>query len=169
MRKQTRHRLQIVCGLGILFLLAFVLLIGLTELKWVGSTNLTIEFIVTDAETGEPVKDANLAILSYGGFYEDGRRLQNSERKEEELKFTTNETGVASYVCRQSMCFGTSSLFKNTYCVHLPYWYVTVGAAGYTTNEPFSLDELPYRRAVKRVGPQQAKLVVPIALHKSRP
>jgi hypothetical protein len=132
-------------------------------------TDLTVEFVVTDAATGEPIQGAELLILSYGGLNDDGHRLAREKLEREDLKLTTDDGGSASYICRGSLCFGRSSLFRNTYWVHLPSWYVTVKRAGYLPNETFFLDELPHRRAVKQVGPQQAKVVVPLALHKSRP
>lgn len=139
-------------------------------IRWVGDTNLTVEFVVTDAETGEPVKGADLSILSEGGFNEDGRRLDKTELKKEEIKLTTDESGTARYVCRKSMCTGSESglKFTNTYAFALPWWSVTPKATGYAAESAFSLNELEHVRAVKRVGPQQAKLVVPTALRKSR-
>ena len=141
-----------------------LLLVALDKMQtvyWVGSADLTIEFLVTDADTGEPIKDAEILIRSEGGFYE--------EREPQELRLQTDLSGVARYVCRRSMSFGTQSglRFTNTYCVHLPFWFVGITSPGYTSVEPFELDSLPFSRAVKEVGPQQARLVVPVSLRKA--
>ena len=167
MKNHVRRRLRIACVAGILCLLALIFLAAVQEVHWVGRTDLTVEFVVTDEETGQPIRNAEIAIVSWGGFYEDGRRMESSGIKEERLTLTTDDTGIARYVCRHSMSFGTSGLFTNSYCVHLPEWTVTMSAVGFVPNEPFFLDHAPYRRAVKRVGPRQATLVVPIALRKS--
>ena len=136
---------------------------------WVGNTNLTVEFAVTDAETGKPIEGADLAITSYGGFNEDGSRLRKTERQEEELTLKTDVSGSAEYVCRDSMCFGTRSplRFTDTFCVHLPQWRVAAKATGYEATEPFWVDVPPYLSAVKKTGNGQSKVVVPIALHKA--
>src|SRR5262249_39986542 len=141
--------------------LATVLYDRLQVFHWVGSADLTIEFLVTDAETGEPIQNADILIHSEGGFYE--------ERHPRDFRLRTDSKGAVRYVCRRSMSFGNQSglRFTDTFNVHLPWWFVGVAAPGYQTIEPFELEA--YHQPVKEVGPRHAKLIVPIALHKSPP
>jgi hypothetical protein len=165
MRKQTRCLLLLVglCGL------AACLIDGVQTIRWSGSADLTVEFEVADAETGAPIRGAEVSILSEGGVNADGRRLEVAGLQGEAINLTTDDAGIARYVCRDSKCSGTQSFlsFTNTYGVNLPWWHVTTKAPGYAATGPFVLNERPNRRAPKRVGPQQAKLVVPVVLHKS--
>lgn len=144
-------------------------LIDAPTILWVGNTDLTVEFEVTDVESGAPIQGADISILSEGGFNADGDRLRQAGLRREELKLTTDDTGVARYLCRDSMCCGEQSTlrFTDTLSVYLPRWRVTVGAVGYTAHEPFILEERPNRRKEQRDGPRRAKLVVPIKLSKS--
>ena len=144
-------------------LIAVVLvLLGLpliSTVKWVGHTDLEVEFAVTDAATGEAVPGAAIEIHSEGGFHE--------ERDPQDIRLAAGPDGRVSHVCRDSMCFGTSGAFTNTYVVHLPWWQFRVSAPVYEATELTSLDEPGYRRAVKRDGPGRATLVVPVSLRKS--
>jgi hypothetical protein len=127
---------------------------------WVGGTDLEVEFVVTDAATGEPVEAAEIGILSEGGFYR--------ERDEKQFALRTDREGVARRVCHDGMCFGTQSglRFTDTYHVHLPWWFFRVSAPGYEGMEPVYLDEPEYVRQVRRVGPRAAKVVVKVRIRK---
>src|SRR6266487_4248331 len=109
MKRRNYRLLQVLCVIGILVVLTLLYLVVAMETHWVGRTDLTVEFVVTDAETGEPIRGADISIQSYGGLNADGHRLQETNREKEELKLTTDEAGTARYVCRDSMSFGTSS------------------------------------------------------------
>jgi hypothetical protein len=75
---------------------------GVQMFYWVGSTDLEVEFAVSDAATGGPISGARVEIQqAKGGFYED--------RDEKEFALVTNGDGLASRECRDSMCFGTRS------------------------------------------------------------
>src|SRR5262245_51268059 len=78
MQATLRRRLRIMCGVGILILLCLLLLAASQEICWVGSTDLTVEFVVTYAETGEPVRDVDISILSFGGLNGDGHRMSDA-------------------------------------------------------------------------------------------
>jgi hypothetical protein len=159
MRKQTRYRLQIVCGLAILLLAAIVLLLGFQKLHWSGVTALTVEFIVTDSETGAPIEGAEIFV------YDDLHGSNTHDASKPRL--ITGPEGVASETI-PTRCGGASSRFglNDTRSVDIPVWMVWVKAPGFTQTDPFSLTE---RESIQHLGPSQDKLVVPIALHKSRP
>jgi len=125
---------------------------------WVGATDLEIEFMVIETDTGQPIERADIAVVSEGGFY--------TEHEEKQLNLETNGDGTADRTCHNSMCFGTQSglRFTNTYVVHLPWWYFQVSAPGYQTTDWTYLDSHEYQRQVQRLGPGKAKLVVPIIL-----
>jgi hypothetical protein len=128
---------------------------------WVGSTDLEIEFAVTDAATGRPVEAAKIEIDSDGGFY--------AEREKQRFELVTNRGGVATKVCRNSMTFGTRSglRFTDTFGIHLPYWRFQTSAAGYEKQEWKYLDPSEYAREVRRFEPNGAKLVVRLSLRKA--
>ena len=131
-------------------------------IMWVGSTDLTVEFAVTDADTDHPIPGARVEIDSQGGFYE--------ERDKQIFALVADEGGVARKECRESMCFGTQSAlrFTDTYVVHMPFWYFRVVAEGYEPTEWEYIDDTELVRKVQRTGPRKARLVVPVSLHKRR-
>ncbi|HEV3436416.1 MAG TPA: hypothetical protein VG122_03590 [Gemmata sp.] len=161
MRIAYRKRLQWVVGGLIVLLILMILFLGLIEVHWVGGTDLTVEFVTIDADTGQPIAGSTIKINSEGGFYKE------SEPRDFEL--TTGGDGTAQYQCLNSMCFGTSGMFTNTFVVHLPWWNYTVSAPGYQLSERIYLDTSETARQVKRTGPGVSKVVVPIPLHQAVP
>ncbi|MDY3553417.1 DUF4198 domain-containing protein [Gemmata sp. JC717] len=129
-----------------------------------------MEFVITDAGTGQPLNGAEVAITSYGGFYEGGYRLREKGAREEELTLKTDANGAAEYVCRGSMCSCQKSPLGsvNRFAVHMPYWRITVKAPGYAVPDPVQLDS-QHGRSAERTGPRRSKVVVPLALHRAAP
>lgn len=127
--------------------------------RWVGDTDLEVEFVVTDSVTGGPVPRARVEIQSEGGFY--------AEDFKQDFTLTGDDSGVARKECLHSMCFGTQSQlrFTDTFAVHLPFWRYRVVAGGYHSTEWIELG-LPQARQVQRAGHGKAKLVVPVALRR---
>jgi len=127
---------------------------------WVGSTNLEVEFAVTDLVTGSPIPGAQIEVQSEGGFYE--------EPEQQEFVLVAGADGVVSKQCRDNMCFGTQSGFRftDTFAVHLPFWRYRVLADGYPPTDWADIDVLEFRRKVRRVGPGRTKLAVPLSLTK---
>src|SRR4051794_20826931 len=39
-------------------------------IKWVGGADLSVEFVVTDADSGQPIPNARVNIFCEGGFYD---------------------------------------------------------------------------------------------------
>ena len=128
--------------------------------RWVGSTDLEVEFVVTDADTGGPVPSTRVEVQSEGGFYE--------ERDKQEFALVAGADGVVRKECRESMCFGTQSglRFTDTFVVHLPFWRFRGVAEGYEMVEWTELGVPDYVRQIRKAGPGKTKLVVRLSLHK---
>lgn len=132
------------------------------KIYWVGSTDLEVEFAITDWATGTPVPGGQVEVQSEGGFYE--------ERDKQEFVLVAGADGLACKECRRIMCFGTRSGlgFTDTFVVHLPWWRFRAVADGYEPGEWIDLDVQEYIRQARRAGPGKAKLVVPVTMHKRR-
>ena len=129
-------------------------------IRWVGSTDLEVEFAVTDAATDGPVPGARVEVQSEVGC--------DTKDFEQDLTIPVDAAGSARMEVRPCVCFGTQSglRFTDTFVVHLPYWRCRVIAESYEPSEWANLDVLKQRRQVRRIGPGKAKLVVPMSLHK---
>ncbi len=137
-----------------------LLLIGapfFQTVHWVGSTDLEVEFVAVDASTGDPVPGATVDVHSEGGFYE--------ERDRQDFALVTGPDGRVRRLCRNSMCFGTSSWRVDTYAVHLPWWHYRASAPGYRPTEWADLD-VPANRAKARRGKPAATLLVEVPLER---
>ena len=90
------------------------------------------------------------------------------EEGEKSFSLNTDARGVARRACTDIMCSGGHSGlgFGETYSVDLPFWYYQISAPGYETTGVISLHEIENIRQVQQVGPQKAKLIVPVPLHK---
>jgi hypothetical protein len=132
----------------------------LLTIYWVGSTELEIEFSITEASTETPVSAARVEVQSGGGFYE--------ERETQEFVLVANSVGEARKVCRNCMCFGAQSglRFTETFAVRLPWWRFRVIAKDYEPSAWTDLDAMEFRRLVQRLGPDKAKLIVRMSLFK---
>lgn len=69
MRNSVRRRLRLLCVVGIATVLMLLLFGASQGIYWVGQTDLTVEFVITDADTGKPIEGAGITVHSYGGFY----------------------------------------------------------------------------------------------------
>jgi hypothetical protein len=134
------------------------------KIAWVGNIDLEVEFIITDASTGSPISGAHIDVLSEGGFYDGGHK-----HEWEQFIMVADSEGRTSKECRNSMCCGIQSglRFTDTFAVHMPWWLFRATAPGYESSEREGLNVLKYSRQVIKVGPRQAKVVVPVPLHKS--
>lgn len=110
----------------IVVVLVLLVLPAVQKVYWVGSTDLEVEFAVTDAATGQPIPKARIDIHSEGGFYE--------ERERRDFQLVAGPDGRVSYLCRRSMSFGSSGMFTDTFAVHLPFWQFRVTGPGGQSN-----------------------------------
>lgn len=128
-------------------------------IHWVGHTDLDVEFSISDAATGAPIRGARVEIQqTAGGYYED--------RDEKGYMLASGDDGLARKVCRSSMCFGTRSGlgFTDTFVVHLPVWRFQAVANGYEPSQWTELDVPHYLQQVRQSGPGEAKLAVAVSL-----
>jgi hypothetical protein len=154
----------LIAGLIVLVLLVLCLP-AFQTIHWVGATDLTVEFALTDADTGEAVPGAALRVHTEGGFYRGGWGGDGDDLKDFEL--VTGPDGAARCLCPDSMCFGTKSLFTDTFGVHLPWWWIRASAPGYQPSALTEVDVPEHWRAVRRTGPGTAKVVIPVRLKRT--
>jgi len=130
---------------------------------WVGSTDLIVEFAISEAVAGSPVQGARVEVKSEGGLY--------AENFEQVFELVTDADGAARNECLRRMCCGTTSGLgiTNTYSVHLPWWRFRVVAMGYESTDWADLNVHEMQQNVRRLGPGKARLVVPVMLRKSSP
>ncbi len=133
---------------------------AIQTVRWVGTTDLEVEFLVLDATTGAPIPGAVIDVHSDGGFYE--------ERDPQDFALVTGSGGRARRLCRDTMCCGTSGWNIDTFAVYLPEWYYRVAAPGYRPTEETALQVPENARKVRR-GKPAARLVVEVPLDKDRP
>lgn len=128
-------------------------------IHWVGSTDLEVEFVVTDAAIGGPLSNARVEIQSQDCF--------DAGSDEQTFELAAGADGVARKEYRQRRCFGTQSglRFTDTFVVRLPLWQYRVVAGGYTSTEWTDFDVSELRQLVQRAGPGKSRLVVRVALH----
>lgn len=162
-----RTKLRALCAVGIVLVLLLMALALSVGIRWVGTTDLAVEFFVTDARTGAPIRGAELAVVNYGGFDEDGRRMRRDRIESERFALRTDDNGFAHRVAMRTTCSGHSSRitpFRDTFAAAEPLWHIVVSAPGYRTTEEKHLGELCDTRAVERTAPGQSRLVVRVAL-----
>ncbi|MBA4186536.1 MAG: hypothetical protein C0467_00815 [Planctomycetaceae bacterium] len=133
-------------------------------IKWIGNTELTVEFAITDAETGQPVVGATLDIHSETKYSRPG--------EEDKFQLRSDHDGVARVVIPHNTCIGdTSGLrFTDIRVVYPPQWTILrINAQGYQKSEEFCFFDPRYRQPIVRLARGKDRLVVPIMLRKSTP
>ena len=126
--------------------------------KWVGTTDLEVSFIVTDATTGQPIPNAIVQIRSEAGGFSD-------DRESRDFMIAADSRGYAKRVCTNCMSFGSRSFFEDTFGVHLPWWWVSAKAIGYSDSEPEYIDVRENQKEVQR-GKSFATIAIPLRLKK---
>ena len=137
---------QILILLSCVAIVVCFLLAAAVTVHWVGSRDLTIEFVVLDANPHLPIPGARLSFQDEGGFYEGGH-----DGGVKHYDLIADEHGRVFRVCPNSMCFGTSGSFKDTFAIHLPDWTIIASKDGYTNSEPLYVDVLENQKNVARL------------------
>jgi hypothetical protein len=156
-RSGRRWWVWLLSGLVLLLVCCAVLYPPVQTVYWVGSKDFVIQFIVNDAETGQPIDGANIFVHQEGAGY-----CENCKDKKD-FVLTTGPDGSVAFPCGQCMSFGHDNLREHTFAIHLPSWYFYASAPAYLNGEPIDLDELPYRQQVQQ-GDKVATLNVAIKL-----
>ena len=76
-----------------------------SHLLWVGSTELEVEFVVVDADTGAPVEGAEIVVRTGGGWYAGA----DEEREVGGFTLRSDVNGCARRVCQSNMVAGEES------------------------------------------------------------
>lgn len=127
--------------------------------KWVGSTDVAIQFVVIDTETGEAIPNAVIEVnAEQGGFCEDPGVP--------EFTFQADESGTVTHLSKRCMCFGSKSVFEDTFVSYLPPWRYRASAPGYVASDFEFLEAWENSKNVRR-GKPYATLSLRIRLRKS--
>lgn len=159
MRRRAANKSLLFASAGI-FVAGLVAFFAFGEtIKWVGHTELEVRFVVTDAETGQPIPNATIHISAEpGGFCDDP--------PQPEFTITTDQGSHAKHVTTNCICFGSKGTFEDTFTSHLPQWSFHATATGYSETDPAYLDVTENARQVQR-GDPFATLSVPIRLRQN--
>ena len=127
---------------------------------WVGNTDLTVEFVVADSQTGRPVSGAKVDVEYSDGYY--------GQANQPPVHWTANENGLASEVLGCQI-FGTASGlgFTDEFTVENPVWRYRVVADGYEPSGWLRLDTAANRQQPRLIGPRRSLIRVPIFLRKT--
>ena len=112
------------------------------------SKDLEVEFVVLDAETGQPIPHNKVWF-----FNPHPSDLCGREYREAQFSRVADSDGRVTLFAQQCMCSGMRNWHRDTFAIHVPAWYILVSAAGYQTSE---LVDLQVRR-----GPSQRSGVCP--------
>jgi hypothetical protein len=155
----TRHRRLWLIGLVGVPLLAW----GFDRvawMDWVGSTDVEVEFIVTEATTGQSIENAKIVITSEDRDYREG--------EEKQFQLETNPEGKAQQMCH-CLCSGNISglCITQSRVINLPWWYFQASASGYRPSERACLHGPEYAKQIQRIGRRADKLIVRLSLQKA--
>jgi hypothetical protein len=154
-----RWRWFTVAAVGLLSL--FFLLSSLRTIAWVGSKDLEVEFVVSDAGTGQPIPGA---LVRFYNPHPSG--LCGGEYREAQFSRVADGDGRITLFCRECMCSGQQNWHRDTFAIHVPAWYILVSATGYEASELAELDGLRRQSQLQR-GVEIARVVFEIKLRRS--
>jgi hypothetical protein len=158
---------------------------------WVGWMDLDIQFIVTDADTGQRVANARIeidednigrpnqgnsisralrageivgacALESCGPFL--AVELLHRDERLDSFQIPTDTQGVANVRCFRCMAGGLDDMFRHTWSIALPDWRFRVSAPGYEPTHELSLRNRYGGQA--QLGAKAAKLTVSVHLRR---
>jgi hypothetical protein len=130
------------------------------KMTWVGSTDVAMQFVVTDAETGVPIPKAVVEVWSNVHRFCD-------EGDQPEFTIQTDESGTATQINKHWMCYGSESVFEKTFAVQLPEWCFRAKAQDYTRSDLEFLGTEEHQESVQW-GKPHSTMSVPIRLFKHR-
>jgi hypothetical protein len=135
-------------------------------LDWIGGADLSVKFIVTDADTGQPIPNARIHIRCDGGWYDE---VENDLKAPFDIQ--TDHEGTATRLLHNARTTGMVSglRFTNTYHIWIPIWNLQAFAEGYETSDWINLwgdDTRPPFCEADR-GVEQNRLEIRISLRKA--
>jgi hypothetical protein len=158
-----RKVLPVFLCLAIFSALGFVVFLIDRKLKiaWVGFGDLTIEFVITDPNSGKPIADSRISVRATGGFYDEF-----DEDYKAPFILRADANGVATRLLHNNRRIGWQSplRFTDAYSFYTPSWNFQVSAEGYETSDLFFLSEYPQIK--ERNGDDGDRLIVRIELRK---
>jgi len=156
----VRQKTLLLSATALVLLSLVVFVLSERTLNWVGYRDLEVQFEVVDAENENPIPNATIFVRTdAGGHCED--------RVAREFSMTANENGKSSQICKQCMCFGGKSRFKDTFGIHLPLWWFHASAKGYSESAVTYLNAPEYKSMVDRDRPILL-ISIPIRLQRNR-
>jgi hypothetical protein len=124
-----------------------------------GQTEVEVEFLVTDADTEQPIPGATVEVRGPG--VEEGEQSQGGE-----VRLVTDEAGVARRRCRCTW-YGERGWLRSTFTLLLPGWQFRASAPGYDPSQEMHFTEDQGHRSRRQNGSRA--FAVPIHLHKPAP
>jgi hypothetical protein len=130
----------------------------------VGCRDLEITFLVSDAETHEPIAAAEINVPESRSHFCEGC--------DDAFKLVTDDQGMARRRCSNCMCFGYAGGAPflrrlDTYGSHTPSWEIFASAPGYQRSERIFVGKDEFLRTLQR-GNKFATMQVSIKLQRLR-
>jgi hypothetical protein len=147
------------CLVAMLAFVVFCWLDPIRGIEWLGQRDLEIEFEVRDADSGLPVRDAEVRIITSQDTWIRGARFAP-------FALMTNEDGIGTKFCPEMPCSGYAPRFGvGTWHMPCPNWLVHVSARGYEASEPTWIGTADNSRRISK-GEAFATLRIPFVLKK---
>lgn len=132
-----------------------------TNVKWVGTADLEVDFVIIDAETGQPIPDAMIYVREEQGV--------GKNRQINSFTIAGDGNGHAKRVSTDCMSFGSRGAFEDIFAIRPPSWRFFATAAEYANSDPEDLlDRSPPqpKKRSQRVRPHET-ITISVRLHKT--
>jgi hypothetical protein len=156
---KTATIVKLTCLLGAVGLALLVLVIPhLRSARWVGRGELTIEWIVNDSQSDQPIPNAQIEV-----FLLDRPPTPEGQRL---FVVSTDSHGIARRTERVMTAGGDTGFpfFSETDSADVPAWRCRVSAVGFDGSEIANLQE--HRHETEQSTPAKYKLTLPIHLNR---
>lgn len=155
MQKRTNSLLLILAVIALLGT-GISILVGTSTTRWVGHTDVTVRFVVTDAATGAHLPGALVHINT-------DTPESRPDPETPQFILTTDARGEAEYQFHQIRCSGGRGLFEISYNLALPYWDIHATCTQYEPEKEVRLVSPETQRQVKP-GARDRVISIPIRL-----
>src|SRR5262249_37509453 len=152
------RRIMIGLVVGIALLLCLICLSSYSQTIYaLASRNLEMVFVVTDAETGEPIPNASIDLMA--------EKHKEKGLEQQVIKLMTDDEGRARFVHENNWCEDVIRPFRKTVTlIELTWASVNVSATGYSPVEQMWLHTAKYdnKGYFSKVGVQRVEFNVPL-------